>query len=422
MQSNSLRISEVKDIINYTIDNNEKLAKQGKRRVAINIVGERGLGKTSIIEQIAKERNMGYTKVALSQLEEIGDLIGFPCKEFEAQLFKAEKQADGTVKKVPLKLVWGNENAFKNLNPNMYKFTGNTRMGYAKPSWIPKYNENGNIVLLDDWTRCTPVFVNAIMDLIKDQEYMSWKLPEKTIVLLTSNPDNGSYNVSALDPAQEGRYVDFVMEFNIDDWAKWAEKVGMDGRAINFALAYSDELFGMDDQGNAIADPRRFEMFSNMISGIDDWEKPESLAFIFNVAKGCFHDSQNKFGTMFTTFIKNRMHAMIQPKQMLEGKWDTVHEKMHSTIYGSDGQYHPAIASVLERRFANYVNAWLDSDEQTPIRLVKDRILDFIRTEKLGSPLFTEDLIFHMVKTITSDHKAQTGKLLYDPEIAQKVI
>lgn len=72
-KANSLSISQIKNIINYTIDNNEELAKNGKKRIAINIVGEKGIGKTSLLEQIAKERGMTYTKLNVSQLDEVGD-------------------------------------------------------------------------------------------------------------------------------------------------------------------------------------------------------------------------------------------------------------------------------------------------------------------------------------------------------------
>ena len=417
-KANSLSISQIKNIINYTIDNNEELAKNGKKRIAINIVGEKGIGKTSLLEQIAKERGMTYTKLNVSQLDEVGDLIGLPVKEFEAQLFKPKKAEDGTITRVPSKVVWGTEQVFKSMNPKSYQFTGNTRTGYAKPAWVPTYNENGNLVVLDDYSRAVPIFLNAMMDLIKDQEYVSWKFPEKTFICLTTNPDNGVYNVSASDPAQQRRYFTFNMEFNLDDWSAWAEKAGIDGRAINFALSYGTELFSVDDEGNSIADPRSYEMFANMISGIKDWESPEGLSFIYDVAKGCFNDAENRFGNMFNIFLKNKMHTMIQPKQMLLGDWVTVKEKRSEAVMDNNGEARPAIATILGRRFANYVNAWLDSNEVTPIKTVKDRLLAFIRSDK---QFFSEDIYYHMIQSITAEHKAQTGKLLFEPEIAAKI-
>ena len=36
---------------------------------------------------------------------------------------------------------------------------------------------------------------------INTAEYISWKLPKYTSIVLTSNPDDGQYNVSSLDNA-----------------------------------------------------------------------------------------------------------------------------------------------------------------------------------------------------------------------------
>ena len=194
----------------------------------------------------------------------------------------------------------------------------------------------------------------------------------------------------------------------------------MDGRCINFVLSYSDELFGADDEGNHICNPRSFVMFANMISGIKDWDDKDSLAFINTIAKGCFKDDQNRFGNMFTAFLRSKMHLLIQPKDMLLGGWDRIKGLMESAVYDSNGQDRPDVASVLEKRFANYVLAWLKSDNKTPIETVKKRIIDFLDTEqKGGKKLFTQDLIYHMLKSITSENKRQTNALLFEPKIAK---
>ena len=427
MTNASVTLNDFKGILNYAIDNNRKLQEENPDFVpiALNLVGEKGIGKTSILRQIAKDRGMKFVKLNVAQLDEVGDIVGFPVKEFEAQLFSAKKNPDGTVSYTPSKTVWGTEQTF-NTYKGKYTYTGKTRMGYAKPAWVPdeKDGENGVLLDLDDYSRATPVFLNAMMDLILEQKYVSWSLPKNTQICLTTNPDNGSYNVSASDSAQEGRYLSFFIDFDLEDWGQWAEKNNLDSRCISFALSYGDELFKMDDEGNSIADPRSFVMFSRMISGIKDWDKEDSQMLIRNIAKGCFKDKDNKFGQMFTTFIRNKMHLLIQPKQMLLGAWDTVRPKLEEALYDQDGTYRPDIASLLERRFAYHVNAWLDSDGETPISKVKERVLDFIKYDKTGNShprLFTEDMFYHMITTITSDHKAQTNKLLYEPEITKKI-
>ena len=416
--TNTISMDQVKNLINYTIDNNNKLQEDGKTPIAIALEASAGIGKTSVVKQVAEERNMGFTKLNLAQLDEAGDLIGFPVTEYECQIAKRFKDEDGNIKtKVLPGTVWLTAKQLDTMDKNTaVKQTGKTRMGYAKPAWVPEYNDNGTICLLDDYVRASPQLLQACMDLILEQKYVSWSLPEKTTIVLTNNADDGSNNVSSLDEAQRTRFLNFDVAFDTNAWMEWAENAGIDGRCINFVASYSDELFSADEEGNRICNPRSFVMFANMISGIKDWDNQENLAFISTIAKGCFKDEGSKFSSMFTAFIRNKMHLLIQPKEILLGNWSTVKDKLEATLYDANGSYRPDLASLLERRFSNFVGAWLDSKEQTPIAKVKDRILDFMDNQ---NRLFTQDLFFHMVKTITAKHKNQTNKLLFEPRIAK---
>lgn len=156
MAKNTISMNQVKNLVNYTIDNNIKLQEEGKVPIAISIEAAAGIGKTSIIEQIARERNMGFVKLDLHQLDEVGDLTGYPLTEYECQLLQRVKQENGEYKIVVLpKTVWVNNKQLEQ-GPGMnmkYQQTGKTRMGYAKPAWVPEYNENGTIIFFDDYVR-----------------------------------------------------------------------------------------------------------------------------------------------------------------------------------------------------------------------------------------------------------------------------
>jgi len=422
--ANTLSLRQAKDLVNHTIDNNFKLQEEGKMPVAISFEASAGIGKTSFIRQVAEERQMGFTKLNMAQLEEPGDLIGFPQTEYECQIAKKIKQQDGSVKlEVLPKTAWLNAKQLDTMDKALVRQTGKTRMGYAKPAWVPSYNENGNIVLLDDYVRGNQQLMQACMDLILEQKYVSWSLPKNTTIVLTNNPDNGENNVSSLDEAQKSRFLNYEVEFDLDAWSQWAEKAKVDGRCINFVLTYSKELFEADDEGNRICNPRSFVMFADMISGIKDWDVPANLDFITMIAKGCFKDDANRFSQMFNSFIRNKMHTLIQPSEVLNDKWDVLQPKLMSTVYDSTGEWRPDIAQVIEKRFTNYVNAWLDSPADTPIKKVIDRIVNFIKEPETngGKQIFNYELLYHMVKSITADHKNQTFKIMYDPTIAATI-
>ena len=418
MADNTISMKRVKSILNHYIDTNIKLQENGMFPIAVGFEGEAGIGKTSIIRQVAEERNMTFVKLNLAMVDEVGDITGFPLKEYECQVARQVMGEDGKPKMQVLpNTVWLNDKQIDSPAKGvMYRQTGKTRMGYAKPAWVPEYNQNGTIVLLDDYNRAPQTLLNALMDLILEQKYISWNLPKKTTVVITQNPDNGVYNVNSKDIAQDDRYVGFTTDADIDAWAEWAEKIQLDGRCINFVLNYFNELFGADQDGNRICTPRSFVMFANSISSIKDWDVPENLEFIQLIAKGCFKDEGGRFSKIFASFIRNKMHLLIQPREVLLGDWKDVKVKLEQTVYDSNGQYRPDLASLIERRFVNFVSMWLESDKETPIDKVKKRLLDFLNNQKM---IFNQDLMLHMVKTITSDHKRQTGKLLYEPQIAR---
>ena len=133
-------MKEVTNLVNYTIDNNIKLEEKGQTQIAISLEAEAGIGKTSILQQIAKERNMGFTKISLHEMEEAGDLIGFPVVEYECQVAKRVKDADGNIKaQVIPGTVWLSSKQIDSYDKNsMLRQTGKSRMSYAKPAWVPE--------------------------------------------------------------------------------------------------------------------------------------------------------------------------------------------------------------------------------------------------------------------------------------------
>jgi len=65
--------SEVANILRYTIKQNVDLSEKGHAPVAINIEGEAGLGKTSVVKQVcAENKTHHYIRLNLSEIE-IGD-------------------------------------------------------------------------------------------------------------------------------------------------------------------------------------------------------------------------------------------------------------------------------------------------------------------------------------------------------------
>lgn len=409
MTNNEITLNEFKEVFSYLLDNNKQLEDKGLRPIAVGLEGEAGIGKTSLIEDIAKERGMTLCKVNLAQLEEIGDLVGFPIKEYEVAWIE-----NNQVKQTR----WMPENQTKNLDLRL-KLTGKVRMSYAPPAWLPiEENPNGIILFLDDYTRANSMFMQASMEIINTASYISWKLPKYTSIVLSSNPDDGQFSVTSLDNAQKTRFINFNVKFNIEDWAKWAEEAEIDGRAINFELYYGNEIFKKHNNIQTV-NPRSYTTFCKAISGLKDWNNSETLALILQISKGCFlNDNDNIIGNLFTSFIANKLDKLIQPKEMIELKWETLEPKMKDCVY-DNGKFRPDIASILTIRFMNYVLHLFSTKGAIKENIVYDRILDIVNNDEM---LFSEDLIFHLVKNLITKYPGRTNKLLMNPIIRNKVV
>ena len=138
MNQTQLNVEELKDFIKHMVINNQLIQAQGKVPVAINIEGDAGLGKTSAIIQLGEEMNKQVVKLNLSQLEELGDLVGFPIKEFQV------RNAEG-------KTLWITEHEIETANSKGYRVV-DKRMTHAAPEWIQGKGEGG-FLILDDYTR-----------------------------------------------------------------------------------------------------------------------------------------------------------------------------------------------------------------------------------------------------------------------------
>jgi hypothetical protein len=371
------------------ISNNRHIQAEGKNPVSVEVVGESGLGKTSSIIQLTEELGLNFVKLNLAQIEELGDLVGFPIRQF-----KLTKESESGIKLQQ----WVDEHAVEEYTKQGYKFTGQKRMSYCPPEWIAD-KTGGGILLLDDWNRADVRFIQAVMELVDRQEYISWKLPKDWHIMLTANPDDGKYMVNAIDSAQRTRFVSVEFKFDVARWAEWAEANNIDGRCINFLLMHPEVI---SDKVN----PRSITTFFNAISSIPKFE--EQLGLIQQIGEGSVG---GEVASLFTQFIANKLDKLITPKRMLlEGDTKLVLQEIKDIVF--DGSvYRADIASLLTSRIVNY---GLHYAEKNPIDTkVIDRISEMIRAEEI----FNYDLKYIIAKRLVGGNKAKFQRLVFVPEV-----
>lgn len=395
-----LTLGEFTKNLDYLIDNNKRLIDSGDTPISVCLEGEAGLGKTAVVQQLAEAKGMTFVKINLAQIEEPAELVGFPYKEYKVIIDGEER--------------WVSTDLLKALEGTPYAITTESRMSYAVPAWLPReFNPNGTMLVLDDFSRANSLIIQAIMEIINTGSYVSWSLPKYTNVVLTSNPDNGSYTVVSLDDAVKSRLITFNGKFDIQEWAHWAEMFGLDGRAINFAMLYETEIF-QPKNNVVLANARNYTTFCRAISGMKDWAHEDSLVMILQIASGCFLGKDNILGTLFTQFINNRLDKLISPDRLVNGAWDTVKTELLDSVYQGP-RFRADIASVLGTRFLNYCDKYLGT-EKAESKKVEERLNDFITTDK---QLFTQDILYNIIKTLCKRHVGQTNKWFLNKNIRE---
>jgi hypothetical protein len=383
-----LNVTEMKEFISHMVENNQYIQTQGKVPVAINIEGDAGLGKTSAIMQLGKEMNMQVVKLNLSQLEELGDLVGFPVKEFEIQ------NQEG-------KTMWINEAQIDAAVKKGYKVSGK-RMSHAAPEWIQGKGEGG-FLILDDYTRADHRFMQATMEILDRQEYVSWKLPKNWHVILTTNPDNGDYNVTSLDIAQKTRFVSVGLKYDKDVWAKWAETANIDGRCINFMLMHPELV-------TQSVNPRAVTTFFNAISSFKNFN--QRLPMIQMIGEGSVGVD---FAAMFTMFINNQLDKIIAPEDILTKDEQYVMNSLTSAV-GKDDEFRADISSVIATRLVNYSLVHAETKQ------VSDQMINRLIKLMTDCNAFTDDLRYYMVKEIVNGNKVKFAKLMMNNDVVKMAV
>jgi hypothetical protein len=385
----SLNVNEAKTFLKHIINNNRFLQSNNKPPVAVEVVGDSGIGKTSTIIQLANELNLNFVKLNLAQIEELGDLVGFPIRQFE-------------VCKDTNDCIWIDEHAVDEYTKQGYRFTGQNRMSYCPPEWISG-KANGGILLLDDWNRADVRFIQAVMELIDRQQYISWSLPKDWHIILTSNPDNGEYLVNSIDNAQKTRFISINLKFDINCWSEWAENSQIDNRCINFLLRHPELV-------NTNINSRSITTFFNSISSLSSFDS--ELSLIQMIGEGSVGP---EFTTIFTMFINNKLDRIISPETiMTHESLDYIINTLKGVI-GKDKDYRADLASIISTRIINF-SLFFAKNNKIEKSFI-DRLASLINEE-----LFAVDLKYNIIKSIYNGNQSAFKSLTLNKTLINFII
>jgi len=138
--------------------------------------GPTGIGKSQIIEEVARLLGIEVRIIDLSLLEP-SDLVGLPTME------------DG-------------------------------RTTYALPSILPR--SGSGILLFEELNRAEPYLQNPALQLLTARRLHEYVLPDGWMVVAAINPEGGEYRVNALDKALRARFMVLKLRADRDRWLEWS--------------------------------------------------------------------------------------------------------------------------------------------------------------------------------------------------------
>jgi len=349
---------EVIAFLKHLLQANERAEQAGNPRTPACIWGRHGIGKTEIVQALAAEMGYEFVYIAPAQFEEMGDLVGMPGIEGGHTVFRA-------------------------------------------PDWVPTADGPG-ILLIDDVNRADDRILRGIMQLLQNYELVSWKLPPRWHLILTANPDGGDYSVTPMDDAMLTRMMHITLDFDLREWARWAERNDIDTRGINFVLTYPDAI-----TGNRTT-PRTLVQFFESIKGIDALD--ESLALVRMLADACL-DEQT--ATAFIAYVNQDLKALMEPQDICEARSfeNQVAKPLRQTV--AKGTLRVDLLATIATRLSNYLLL-----ESTNIR---DAHLDNVKAF-LQLDFLPNDIRLAMARELVQSNKPMLQELSADPEVGMLLL
>ena len=198
--------------------------------------GRHGIGKSTLVYQLAKQMDLEVVERRASQMTE-GDLLGLP------------KVEDNVTQ-------------------------------WLAPEWLHTACNKPVILFLDEVDRATMEVRQGIFELCDSRKIAGYTLHPDTIIFAAVNggEHGAQYQVGEMDPAELDRYTVFDVEPTVEDWLAWAKTEVCD-EIWNFINQNHQHLEHREDyEPNKVYPSRRsWERLSKTLSGLNKIEHSPTL-------------------------------------------------------------------------------------------------------------------------------------------------
>jgi len=247
-----MKIDKAKDMVAFAVE----------EKIPIMLWGPPGIGKSSIVAEIAKENKLELIDVRLAQLEPM-DLRGFLAPNHDTH--KSE---------------------------------------WFQPDLLP--TEGKGILFLDEIDKAPTAVKNAALQLILDRKLGKYTMPEGWAIVCAGNREEDGAFSTPLGTALTNRMVHAEIEPDVEKWAKWARKNKVEESIIGFLFFQPQSLFAPNGS-HAFPSPRSWVMASRMMKYAKD---EDGLAKLIGSAI-----SESRAAEFITW---HKAYQKIDPREILE--------------------------------------------------------------------------------------------------------
>lgn len=220
-----------------------KIVKTFPATQSVYVKGYHGIGKTSIMKEIADSFGLELVIFNCSELSDVGDVIGLPTIETYTDTEGLERK----------------------------------RTTWAAPFWY--HPDKPVMIVFDEYPRARPEISNSVMQIVLERKILDKKLPEGSRVFACGNPaDAGVYDAETLDPAKLDRWWVATLTPTVGEWLDYMNKKNGHPAVIRYVTKNKNDLDpytntllnNAKDSGELVLPSRRsWEMVSNWLKSAE---------------------------------------------------------------------------------------------------------------------------------------------------------
>ena len=195
---------------------------ENKVKHSVFIWGAPGIGKSSAVTQVAKDKDLELIDLRISQLAPT-DIRGLP-------------------------------------------YTKDGRAHFAPPSFLPSDGEG--ILFLDELNMASPSVMGIAQQLILDRQVGDYKVPEGWFIVAAGNRTEDRAAISQMPAPVANRFIHFNIDCSLDSWKEYAISAGVNEKILAFLNFRPQLLFNFEKNQAAWPSPRSWE-FANTLLDLD---------------------------------------------------------------------------------------------------------------------------------------------------------